>query len=176
MRRRRTPALLVLAVALTAGCHEAALPVDELRRIPITDLEGVVTMPGEGVVLDPENSWDGNGALRMVAAGPSQVRLYDVGDIDIEEAVLIYRARLRTRNVEGQVYLEMYLTFPELGTYFSRSDAAALSGTVDWVDHETRFLLKKGENPSRVQLNVVIDGEGEVWVDDIRLLRSPAPG
>jgi hypothetical protein len=39
------------------------------------------------------------------------VRLFEVGDIDIENARLIYQARIRTEGVEGQVYLEMGCLF-----------------------------------------------------------------
>lgn len=170
MRRAAAIALLCIGPLAWAACSEE--PASEVRRIPISDLEGVVTMPGEGVLLDLETSWDGNGALHMRAEGPSQVFLYDLRDVDVEAGILVYRARLRARDVEGKVYLEMFLTFPQKGTFFSRGPQASLTGTTGWEDSETRFLLKPGENPSRVQLNLVIDGTGDVWVDDIRLLKS----
>jgi hypothetical protein len=40
------------------------------------------------------------------------------------------------------------------------------------VTQETPFFLKKGENPNNVKLNLVIDGKGMVWIDDIRLFRG----
>lgn len=172
--RITTTAAILLALA-TSGCYEGALPIDMVKHIPITDLQGVMTQPGTGVLLDHETTWDGNGALYMKADGPSKVMLYQLNGLDLEETILLYRARLKTRDVEGKVYLEMYLRFPEQGTYFSRAEAVSLTGTMEWVDQETQFMLKKGENPDRIELSVVIDGTGDVWVDDIRLMKSPLP-
>ena len=49
-----------------------------------------------------------NGSLRITTSKPTTVRLYETGDIDIENARLIYQAKLRTEGVEGQVYIEMW--------------------------------------------------------------------
>ncbi|MCH7556135.1 MAG: hypothetical protein IIB56_01620 [Planctomycetes bacterium] len=48
-----------------------------------------------------------------------------------------------------------------------------LTGTTDWTTEKIPFLLKKGQNPDNVKLNLVIDGKGTVWIDDIRLLKGP---
>ena len=39
----------------------------------------------------------------------------------------------------------------------------------EWTLLKTPFFLKKGENPDNIKLNIVIEGSGQVWVDDIRL-------
>jgi hypothetical protein len=52
---------------------------------------------------------------------------------------------------------------------------APLSGTVDWTSQETPFSLKPGENPDNVRLNVMIDGKGTVWIDEIQLVKGPPP-
>jgi hypothetical protein len=38
---------------------------------------------------------------------------------------------------------------------------------------ETPFFLKKGENPDNVKINLVVNGKGSVWIDDIRLVKAP---
>jgi hypothetical protein len=38
---------------------------------------------------------------------------------------------------------------------------------------ETPFFLKRGEKPDNVKLNVVINGTGTVWIDDVKLLKGP---
>ena len=53
------------------------------------------------------------------------------------------------------------------------NDADPLSGTTDWTTRETPFFLQKGENPDNVRMNLVINGKGTVWIDDIRLLMAP---
>ena len=32
---------------------------------------------------------------------------------------------------------------------------------------------KEGENPDNVKLNLVINGKGTAWIDDIRVLKGP---
>jgi hypothetical protein len=56
---------------------------------------------------------------------------------------------------------------------FARALQAPLSGSTEWTSQETLFFLKKGDNPDNVKLNVVIDGTGTVWVDDVRLIKGP---
>ena len=54
-------------------------------------------------------------------------------------------------------YLEMVCHFPGKGDFFSRALDAALSGTTGWTAQETAFVLKPGENPDNIKLNVVIE-------------------
>ncbi len=42
-----------------------------------------------------------------------------------------------------------------------------------WKVIETPFFLKAGERTEKVTLNLVINGTGTVWVDDIVLSREP---
>jgi hypothetical protein len=153
------------------GCTHSPEQVVELKRYPIDTMEGVITL--SGVEIDKQNSSDGKGSLKITAAHPAVVRLFETGDVDAENARLIYQAKIRTEGVEGQVYLEMWCHFPGKGEFFSRNMNTPVSGTTNWTSMETPFFLKKGENPDNVKLNLVINGKGTVWVDDVRLLRGP---
>ncbi len=86
---------------------------------------------------------------------------------------LIYRARMRSEGLRGKAYLEMWCVFPGQGEFFSRALQSPLSGTNDWTSQETPFFLKKGQDPSRVKLNLVIEGEGTVWLDQVVLAKAP---
>ena len=153
------------------GCSNPPQQVVELRHFPIDSMEGILTR--SGVRIDRRISSDGNGSLRVTSTGPKVFRLFETGDIDVENARLVYRARLRTENVEGQVYLEMWCRFPGKGEFFSRGLQTPLTGTTEWTTEETPFFLKKGKNPDNVKLNLVINGKGRAWIDDIRLLKGP---
>jgi len=134
-------------------------------------MEGIITRSNVGI--DKDISSDGNGSLKMTSTKATVIRLFETGDIDVEKARLIYQARVRTENVEGQVYLEMWCHFPGKGEFFSRGLQTPLTGTTEWTTEETPFFLKKGENPDNVKLNLVINGKGTAWIDDIRLLKAP---
>lgn len=160
-----------LLMILASACSTKPVETTELKVYPIDSKEGI--LPQSGTEMDTETTSDGKGSLRMTASEPTTVRLYETGDMDIENVRLIYRAKLRTLDVEGKVYLEMLCDFAGKGEFFSRALESALSGTNDWTSQETPFFLKKGENPDNVKLNLVINGKGTVWIDDIRLLKAP---
>jgi hypothetical protein len=144
---------------------------EPLFRDPVSDLSRVLTQTG--VEFDAGTSSDGSGSIKITATDSATVRLYEVGDIDVENARLVYRARIRTDGVQGQVYLEMWCRFPGQGEFFSRALHAALTGSTVWTSQETPFLLERGQNPDHVALNIVITGRGTVWVDDIALVKAP---
>jgi len=165
---------LILGVVslLVASCSQPSTAVTELKHFPLNDLEGIITK--SDVELDRQVSSDGGGSLRISVTQPTVVRLLELGDLDVEDARLMYRAKVRTEGVQGQVVLEMWLHFPGKGEFFSRGPASPLSGTTDWTTEEIPFFLKKGENPDTIKLNLVINGSGTAWIDDVRLLKGPS--
>ncbi len=164
-------ALALLFAVLACGCSRDSGTAADLRRFPLDSLKEVLTQ--SGVLLDREHSTDGNGSLRIDAADSTVVRLFEVTDLNVDQARLIYRAKIRTENVTGPVFLEMWCRFPGRGEFFSRGLQSPLTGTTEWTTEETVFFLKKGEKPDLVKLNLVINGAGTVWIDDVRLLKGP---
>ena len=163
--------LVFLAAATWVSCSRPPMAEEPLFRAPVGDLSHVLTKTG--VEFDPGTTSDGSGSIKITATDSATVRLYEVGDIDVENARLVYRARIRTDGVQGQVYLEMWCRFPGQGEFFSRALHAALTGSTGWTSQETPFLLERGQNPDHVALNIVITGRGTVWVDDIALVKAP---
>ena len=160
-------ALLALTLC---GCSKPSAPTI-LKHYAVDDLDGLITQTG--VTLDSEVSSDGSSSLRIDATTPTTVRLYETGDIDVSNAFVTYQAMVRTAGVEGKVYLEMWCQFAGEGAFFSRSIQSPLTGTTDWSTQQTPFALKQGENPTNFKLNLVIEGKGTVWIDDINLLKAP---
>jgi hypothetical protein len=144
----------------------------EIRHYPVDSLDGLVD--SSGVELEKAVSSDGNGSFRIKAVKPATIHLYETGDVDVEDSRLEYRAMIKTKDFQGKVYLEMWCRFPEKGEYFSRDLGSPVIGSKDWTQEMTPFFLKEGENPENVKLNLVIDGVGTVWIDDIRLYKVPA--
>jgi len=165
--------VLLTVILVASGCSKKASEevVVVLKEYPMTGSLDVLTQ--DVTQMDDAVSYDGNGAIRMQVDSTTTIRLYETGDLDVEDARLVYQARIRTEGVEGAVYLEMWCTFPGKGEYFSRALQSPITGTTDWTSQETPFFLKKGENPDNVKLNLVIDGKGTVWVDDVKLVKGP---
>lgn len=165
------PACAIITFLIVGCTQKTSKEVAELQHFPIDKMEGIITQ--SGVQIDKQTSADGNGSLKITAIESTVVRLYEVGDMDVENARLFYQAKVRTEGVEGQVFLEMWCHFPGKGEFFSRDLQTPLTGTTGWTTEETFFLLRKGENPDNVKLNLVIDGKGTAWIDDIHLLKDP---
>lgn len=153
----------------SAGCTKKEVP----RTIKEYPMDNANIITKTNVSFDPAISADGRGSVKIDAPGHMVVNLYEVGNIDVDNARLTYRAKVKTKDVEGRVFLEMRCVFPGKGEYFSRGLDTYLTGTNDWSTQETPFFLKKGQRPEIVKLNLVITGKGTVWIDDAKLIRGP---
>jgi hypothetical protein len=155
------------------------IATSELKHYSLDNTEGLIALSepvfdGEAkITIDEQISSDGNGSLRIEATDITVIRMFETGNIDVENARLIYQAKLRAEDVKGRVYISMRCYFPRGESYSSKALASPLTGTTDWTTQETFFLLKKGEKPDNVRLELNINGEGTVWIDDIRLLKGP---
>ncbi len=116
-----------------------------------------------------EKSWVVN------SSKPQIIRLFEVADPGVDDCTVTYRARLRSKGLNGQAYLEMWCRFPGKGEFFSRGLENPISGSNDWASYETPFFLKTGEQPDLIKLNLVIKGTGKIWIKDIELLKGPLP-
>ena len=161
--------LIPLLVLILISCSKISNEGTELKYYPIDNLDGVITQ--SGVEIDKEISSDGKGSLKILTEAPTVFQLFVTGNLDVENATITYSAKVKTENVQGQVYLEMWCVFGESGEYFSRGLDRSIAGSKDWTTLETDFFLKSGENPDNIRLYIVIAGIGTVWVDDIRLVK-----
>ena len=142
-----------------------------IRKFPVDSSSEVLAK--KNVSTDSKISRDGNGSLRIDVTGTQTHQLYRLGDIDLEEAFLVYRAAIRTEDLQGETFLEMICYFQAKGEFFSRNHQTALSGTNDWTVRSTPFKLLAGQNPDVVELNIHVIGRGTVWIDEIELLKRP---
>ena len=168
--------LVVVFAVLTAPCtysqSNSAQPV-ELRHFAINSLADIRATTG--VSFDRQTSSDGKGAIRVDADGPMVVPLFEVSDISIENAVLVYQASLQSEKLDGKAFLEMWVRLPGKGEFFSRGLDRPLTGTMSWMKAATPFFLQAGQKPDLIRLNLVIQGKGRVWIDDVHLMRVPLP-
>jgi len=161
-------AVIMLAASLFGTAH-----AETILSFPMDSLDGVITR--SGVTVDKNVSSDGQGSLRIETSGPVVIRLFEVENLNVENERLIYQAKLRSENLEGQAYLEMWLQFPEMGEFFSRGLQDTISGSNEWSSVRTPFFLQKGQIPELAKLNLVINGKGVVWIDEVELIKEPLP-
>ncbi len=144
------------------GTPKLAGPAETLRAFTAADQP----LTRDGVTAE-EDGW------RIDIAEQRSVRLFEVPEPAVERCVLTYRAKVKTADAKGRVYLEMWCRLPGRGEFFSKGFGHALKGTVDWASCETPFFLKSGQRPDLIKLNIVSEGEGTVWLRDVELLRTP---
>jgi hypothetical protein len=168
---KRIAVLLLIGISLVLASCSKHQRAGVIRQFPLDDMSGVIDQ--SHVHLDKDVSADGKGSFRIEASEPVSVPLFEIHDLAIDNAKIFYQARVRTQDVIGQVYLEMLCHFPNKGEFFSRGQATLLSGTTDWTSQEIPFILQKGETPDIIKLNLVINGSGTAWIDDITLSRGP---
>jgi len=159
------PALLAIALALSS-CSRG-----EIHKHSLDFLDGVIARGN--VAIDREIKAQGKGSLRISAPVSTVVELFEKKEPDAKDAKLVYSARLRTEDLRGMAYLEMLIFYPDGSKNFSRSLKTALRGTSEWKAESVSYPLKKDMKPSSVKLNLVIDGTGVVWVDDVKLTKAP---
>jgi len=140
---------------------EPAGPAQLLRAYDIS--EATITKDGVSVEAD---SW------RVECEQPRTVRLFEIPEPGLEQCYLAFRAQMRSENLEGRAYLEMWCRVPARGEFFSKAYHNAVEGTNDWVSCEAPFFLKRGQRPDLIKLNVVLEGPGTVWVKDVHLLST----
>lgn len=169
-RLPRSASIALCAAFALSACDvgPAKLPDMALYADGLDSPRSVAPQPG--LAFDPDVSSDGRGAFRLVASGERTVA--EIADVPIEAPKLprlSYRARLRSEKLEGSAYLEMWVTVKDKGQFFSRALHSRLSGTNDWSTHEASFFLEEDQVPTRVKLNVVVEGTGTLWVDTVTL-------
>ena len=120
----------------------------------------------DGVAME-QNGW------RIESRERRTVRLFEVPNPGVEQCTVTYRARMKTANLQGGAYLEMWCRLPGRGEFFSKGLHQKATGTTEWASYEIPFYLKKGQRPDLIKLNLVFDGPGTVWMKELELLRTP---
>ena len=156
--------LLLLACAVLISYPSFA---EEIKRLSLDDVSAI----GLKIETDSKIKAEGKGSIKITTAWPTTVCLGEVTGIQIDNAKLVYRARVKT-DLKGTAFLEMWCHVGG-GQYFSKGMNSTAGGKEDWKQIETPFLLKAGEKAEKVTLNLIINGIGTVWVDDAVLSREP---
>jgi hypothetical protein len=157
-------ALAFLVSLLGVASCKGRAPETVIYTNPLDSLDQSLTK--SGVTAE-------QGALRIDATGPVTIALAEVRPEAAEHANLFYRARLRSQDLNGQAFLEMWCVVTGMGEFFSRGLDGPLTGTSDWVTQQTPFFLDSGQRAELVKLNLVVTGPGKVWIDDLSLAQAP---
>lgn len=158
--------VFAIAFVLAAG-HPAS--AQELKKLSLDDPSSIALK----LTADPSVKVEGAASLRIETRWPTTICLGEVSGLDVQAAQLLFRARVKT-DLEGDAFLEMWVQVAG-GQYFSRGMNDRVGGKSDWKSIQTPFNFQKDQKPDKVTLNVIVNGKGTVWVDDVVLSKAPLP-
>jgi hypothetical protein len=152
-------------------------------------LSAFVLLLGSSVGVDGELPWPKNANPRINVEADGTLRVE--GDkrrtqthlLTIERPTVPshqYRlvGKIKFQDVEGEGYVELLNRFPGRGEFFSRTLAEGgamgkLTGSSDWRDLELPFMSEPGLLPDRLTINLVLPGQGQVWLTPLRIDTLP---
>jgi hypothetical protein len=101
----------------------------------------------------------------------------DLRDKHIDRTTLTFSAELKSSDLTGAAFLEMWLHVPgmEKGYIVTRGYQRPLQKTSPavWSKFEVSFALSKNQVPDQAILNLVINGKGTVFMRNVKLTRQP---
>mgnify|MGYP001823040710 CR=1 FL=1 len=153
---------IVIILALVSGMAMA----EDLIKLSLDDATSI----GTTIQTDSEVKTEGQSSVRITTKHSTTVCLGEVIGLNVEDARLLYTAKVKS-DLDGVAFLEMWVHVGG-GQYFSRGMTDPIKGKSDWMSIQTPFMFQKGQNPDVVILNLVINGKGTVWIDDVVLSKA----
>jgi hypothetical protein len=105
------------------------------------------------------------------------VTTVDLKNKRFDQTTLTFSAEMKSSDLTGAAYLEMWLHVPGLakGYLISRGLLRPLqkSAPAVWSTFETSFTLSKNQVPDQAILNLVISGRGSVWLRNVKFTHKP---
>jgi hypothetical protein len=139
----------------------------ELKKLNLDDASAIGTI----IQTDTQMKTEGKGSIKITTQWPTTICLGEVTGLNVENAKLVYKAKVKS-DLDGSAFLEIW-AHVNGGQYFSRGMNDVVSQKTDWKIIQTPFLFQKGQKPDKVTLNLIINGKGTVWIDDIVLSKEP---
>lgn len=146
---------------------------EKIIEFPITGVEAID--PSGSAQVDTANE----NALLITTEGETRVELFDIDGSGLGDKKLTYSASMRSEELtatdesRGIAYLELTVLFPDGEELVARGPRVPISGTTEWRSADTVLYVDKGGDPQSVNLDLVVDGVGKVWVRDVRLSTRP---
>ena len=158
----------IIATSVVVGLVVCPLAnAQDLKKLSLDDPSSI----GLKIESDAAVKVEGKASVKITTAWPTTVCLGEVTGLNVEEAKLVFKAKVKT-DLQGDAFLEMWVQVGG-GQYFSKGMNDPIKGKSDWKMIQTPFIFQKGQKPEKVTLNVVINGKGIIWIDDVVLSKEP---
>lgn len=154
----------LLASVLTMALPAFAEPFQILGDFPCNDISQIRTL----VSTDKSTTADGNGSIKIEAAQNALVTVADQKNLSVsKDNTLWCTLKVKCAGVKQRAYLEMWCEVAEGKRAFSKGLDQPLQGDSEWKEIRLPMMVNGDFTVSRALVNVVIEGPGTVWVDQI---------
>lgn len=158
----------VVAILTVGAVLGAGACAQELRRMGLDDLSTL----GLKLQADTAVKAEGSGSLRVTTLWPTTVCLGEVAGLQIESGRLVYTAKVKSDLSAGEAYLELWVQTAAGEEFFAKGMDNPVQGRMDWRLLSASFVPKKIGRLRKATMNLVVNGKGTVWVDDVRLAKE----
>jgi hypothetical protein len=140
---------------------------DELMKLSLDD----ASVLGTTIQSDSVVKTEGKNSIRITTKHPTTICIGEVVGLAVENSKLIYSAKVKSE-LDGSAFLEMWAHVGS-GQYFSKGMDDPIKGKSDWKIIKAPFFFQNGQKPEKVTLNLVVNGTGTVWIDEVVLSKAP---
>lgn len=172
-----------LASLLLFGISSASAQVPDLDTVLRFEsrqtgqiLHGWGGGPAGTIFLDTTVVHSGSGAAHLVRKANSPNVFSTITKMvpaDFEGEWIELRGFLRTKNVSGFAGLWLRVDGRNGSLQFDNMYERSLKGTTEWTEYAVRLPLDS--NAREIFFGVLVEGEGEVWADDLQLTVEDKP-
>lgn len=165
LRQRHIPRCLI---ALLAGFALTAWAVD-LGTFSCDSLTQVKTL----VSVDKNVKAGGEGAIKVEAAQGAMVTIADQKNLAIKKDNTLWCIlKVKCSGVKQRAYFEMWCDVGNGQRAFSKGLDQPLQGDTDWREIHLPMMVNGDFLVNRALVNVVVEGPGTVWVDQIKFAKA----
>src|SRR5262245_4212223 len=106
------------------------------------------------------------------------IQILEIAEPKVPGHRYMLRGKVKYAGVDQDAYLEMWSHFPDNMAYFTRTLAdqgplAKIQGDSDWRDIALPFTSKEDYLPEKLVVNVVLPGQGTIYLTPLTLTKIP---
>lgn len=161
---------LIALVLLHVSSASARADHRELPWLAADKLPKNVKLHAAGKLAKP--------AVVEVNASDTATQILDVADPKAPSHHYMLKGKVKYKGVDKTAYLEMWSHFADDKAYFSRTlgdqgPSMKIEGDSDWRDIAVTFVSKEDYLPTKLVVNVVLPGEGTIYLTTLTLTKTP---
>ena len=161
--------LMITVLFVAVSCNKTVdndKKIKEIKNISVMDYN-IVT----GKYVD----YDNNGIVSIKPGAPKRLKIYETKSILLNNGnMLLYQLDIKTEGLNGKVYPQISGVINGI-TKVSDSYSENITGTSDWKTITAPLLVLNSKSVNNLILNLIIEGKGNIWVKNIKILRGFIP-